>query len=103
MICIALKEEKVALRVCLKRSYQMRDIANFARMEGRKKGKQDGMMEKSKQLAFKLLMRNELIVRCYVSNGTFQRASKGVGKSTSKILKIAEIKRIQHEIIQVIK
>ena len=39
--------------VSLERSYQMRDVANYARMEG--------MMEKSIQFAIKLLMRNETI------------------------------------------
>ena len=51
--------------VSLERSYQMRDVANYARMEGKlegkQEGKQEGMMEKSIQFAIKLLMRNETI------------------------------------------
>jgi predicted transposase/invertase (TIGR01784 family) len=43
--------------VSLERSYQMRDVANYARMEG----KQEGLMEKSIQFAIKLLKRNETI------------------------------------------
>ena len=38
----------------LKRSYQMRDIANCARMEGR----EEGRMEGSRQFALKLLQKN---------------------------------------------
>ena len=39
--------------ISLKRSHQLHDIANYARMEAR--------MELSKQIALKLLMRNEPI------------------------------------------
>ena len=47
--------------VSLERSYQMREIANFAREEGREEGRAEATMENSKQVAIKLLMRNEPI------------------------------------------
>ena len=47
--------------VSLERSYQMRDIANYARMEGMMEGEKKGEKKKSIQFAIKLLMRNEQI------------------------------------------
>jgi hypothetical protein len=46
-------EDMERYAVSLKRSYQMRNIADFAKMEGK--------MERSKQIAVKLLKRNEPI------------------------------------------
>ena len=43
--------------ISLERSYQMRAVANFAREEAR----EEAIMEKSKQVAIKLLMMNEPI------------------------------------------
>jgi predicted transposase/invertase (TIGR01784 family) len=57
--------EMKTYEVSLKRSYQMRVIANCTRMEGRlegrMEGKMEGMVEKSKQFAIKLMMMNEPI------------------------------------------
>jgi len=47
--------------VSLEKSYQMRNIAGFAKMEGIKEGELKGRKEGKMEIAIKLLMRNEPI------------------------------------------
>ena len=67
--------------VSLERSYQLREIVNFAREEAREEGREEGRaeatMENSKQFAIKLLMRSEPIEEImYLTNLSRDQVTK---------------------------